>query len=183
MGTDSIIDRTNRFYLEISRKLLSQREYDILCQLLLDKQPIGEVATRFDISRQRIYQIYRTAYDKAKDAATILEEIACYKEIGDRLISQAAHCGAIMAGAPEAMLKLGTPLFDSLFPFSRRMINMLRYLEVDTIGQLAAIPLQSLENFKGFKNRCKREMIAFIEFEGIESLFDGFDRWKQESTG
>jgi predicted DNA-binding protein YlxM (UPF0122 family) len=180
MGTDSIIDRTNRFYLEISQKLLSEKEYDILRLLLLEKQPVTEVATLYHVSPERIYQIYRTTHDKVKCVAGTLKEIGYYKEVRDRLVREASHYGIKFEPSPEERLMLSMPLFDSPFPFSRRMYNMLCYLEVGTVGDLAAIPLKDLQNFRGFKTLCKKELIAFIEFEGMESLFEGFYQWKED---
>jgi hypothetical protein len=74
--------------------------------------------------------------------------------------------------------KLQMKLSDSQFPFSRRMLNFFNYVGLSTVQDLTAIPLIKLTCFKGFKAKCKAELIAFIDFEGIESFFDGYDKWK-----
>jgi hypothetical protein len=78
---------------------------------------------------------------------------------------------------PDAKLQM--KLIESEFSFSKRMLNMITYLELVTLGDLTAIPLKNLKNFRGFKTQCKRELIAFIEFESIESLFEGYREWKK----
>ncbi|MNX66392.1 hypothetical protein D3C86_974820 [compost metagenome] len=71
-------------------------------------------------------------------------------------------------------------LYNSEFPFSRRLQGVLETLEIRTIGDLADIPLKDFQHFRGFKMKCKAEFIAFIEFENIAYLFKGFSRWKTE---
>lgn len=71
-------------------------------------------------------------------------------------------------------------LIDSAFPFSKRLWNMLVSLDIHTIGDLVAIPLQEYQNFRGFKSVCKKELIAFIEFQHIEELFEGYHNWRKK---
>ena len=56
---------------------------------------------------------------------------------------------------------------------------MFAYLELVTLSDLTSIPLKNLQNFRGFKTQCKRELIAFIESEAVESLFEGYGEWKK----
>lgn len=74
--------------------------------------------------------------------------------------------------------KLSMQLLDSQFIFSKRMKNFFQYVGFSTIEELAAIPLTKFTCFRGFKTQCRQELIAFIEYEGIESLFAGYDIWK-----
>ena len=76
--------------------------------------------------------------------------------------------------------KLQMKLSESEFPFSKRMHNFFRWVEIDTVAELAAIPLVRLTCFKGFKSKCREELIAFIEFEGIGTLFEGYLLWKEQ---
>lgn len=76
--------------------------------------------------------------------------------------------------------KLQMQLSESEFPFSKRMLNFFTRAEIYTVAQLAEIPLSKFTCFKGFKTRCKGELISFIEFEGIENLFDRYENWKNE---
>ncbi|GAA0886473.1 hypothetical protein GCM10009120_50720 [Sphingobacterium siyangense subsp. cladoniae] len=76
---------------------------------------------------------------------------------------------------------LNKKLTDSSFAFSPRLWNMLKSLEVYTIADIVAIPLKDFEKYRGFKKMCKLELEAFIEFEGIEDLFDDFNKWKLSS--
>ncbi|KRB53726.1 hypothetical protein [Flavobacterium sp. Root186] len=71
-------------------------------------------------------------------------------------------------------------LYDSSFAFSRRLQSVLEVLEIRTIRDLADIPLKDFTRIRGFKAKCKEELIAFIEFEKIEHLFNEFSRWKKE---
>lgn len=55
---------------------------------------------------------------------------------------------------------------------------MFEVLDVHTIGELAQIPLKNFVRYRGFREQCKKEIVAFIEFENIEHLFEGFSFWK-----
>lgn len=71
-------------------------------------------------------------------------------------------------------------LHESEFPFSRRMLSFFEMVEVSSVAELTAIPLQKITCFKGFKGKCTQELIAFIEFEGIGELFEGYLLWKEQ---
>ncbi|MCR5863537.1 hypothetical protein LRS05_16045 [Flavobacterium sp. J372] len=58
------------------------------------------------------------------------------------------------------------------------MYSFFELLEVNTIGELSVITLKEFNCLRGFKSQLKKELIAFIEFENIENLFDGFQEWK-----
>lgn len=75
--------------------------------------------------------------------------------------------------------KLHMPLTASTFPFSKRMITFFDLVEVSTVAELAQLSLEKITCFRGFKLKCKQELIAFIEFEGIQDLFDGYEPWKE----
>ena len=45
-----LIDRTNRFYIEISKKVLSEKEHDILQKLLIEKKTLTEVGDNYGIN-------------------------------------------------------------------------------------------------------------------------------------
>jgi len=63
-------------------------------------------------------------------------------------------------------------LIESEFPFSKRMLNFFAMAEITTVAELAAIPLSKFSCFRGFKAACGKELIAFIEFEQIQELFN-----------
>lgn len=70
-------------------------------------------------------------------------------------------------------------LVDSKFPFSKRMLNFFNNAGISTTADLTTIPLPTYTCFRGFKNKSKKEFIAYIEFEQIQEFFDGFHEWKQ----
>lgn len=70
---------------------------------------------------------------------------------------------------PKAKLKM--KLSDSDFTFSRRMLNFFSSVEIYTVKQLTEIPLSQFTCFKGFKNKCMDELLAFIEFEQLTQYF------------
>lgn len=57
VSVSKIIDMTNRFYLEISKNILSESEYEIMKKILLDKCPITVVSEKYDVGYVRIKQI------------------------------------------------------------------------------------------------------------------------------
>lgn len=79
-------------------------------------------------------------------------------------------------------LKLKMPLKESTFPFSKRMLHFFEELGLRTVEDVCKIPLQKLTCFRGFKTKCTQELIAFIEFEEIGFLFEGFKQWKETNS-
>lgn len=76
--------------------------------------------------------------------------------------------------------KLQMKLSESDFCFSKRMLNFFKLLELETVGDLVEIPLGRYCCFRGFKYKCKKELIRFIEIERLELLFENFEVWKSE---
>ena len=66
ISEQKVIDMTNRFYLEISKNLLSDREYEILEKLLIKKSTWNKVCEEYGICAERIRQIYTEVFFKKK---------------------------------------------------------------------------------------------------------------------
>lgn len=180
MLTNTIIDRTNRFYIEMSRKVLSEKEYDVLHKLLIEKMTLQQVGDNYGITGESVRKLYERTYNKVKSVTDILADIDHYKKKLEHLKSDFHfESGQVGKRKNKAETNLQKLLFDSHFPFSKRMYNMFESIDVRTIGDLAKIPLKDFSCFRGFKGKCKTELIAFIEFENIEHLFNGFSRWKK----
>lgn len=75
---------------------------------------------------------------------------------------------------------LDRKISDTAFVFTKRMHKILYMLELTTIRELTEYPLHNYLNFRGFKNLCMKEMIAFIEFENLQRYFKGFKAAKKE---
>ena len=176
-----VIARTNRFYIEMSRKVLSEKEYDVLQKILIEKMTLQEVAAIYGVTRERVRQIYERTYKKVKSVTQVLAEIEDYKLKLEHLkYDFQCETQQIKKRKNKTETDLDKTLYASHFPFSKRMHSMFEVLDIHTIGQLAEIPLKSFGCFKGFKEQCKKELIAFIEFENIEHLFEGFFVWKTQ---
>jgi hypothetical protein len=174
-----VIDRTNKFYIEMSRKVLSEKEYDVLEKLLIEKMTFEELANSHGVTREYVRQIYESTYKKVKSVTGLLGEIDYYKgKLKELQYGCKCENSAIKKKKKEHEPDRSKLLFNSYFPFSRRMYSFFEVMELHTIGQLADIPLKDLHHFRGFKEQCKKELITFIEFENIEHLFDGFYAWK-----
>lgn len=179
MSTDPFVELTNKFYLEMSKQILTIKEYEILYKTLIDKMPKNELAELYQVSAERIRQIYFQAYQKVKIITETLREIDYYKQQRNRLRQDyQQECQAL--GLNSRLYSdplLDQQLVATRFPLSKRMRNMFRTLEVQTVRDLTNIPLYDLHLYRGFKVECKRELKAFIEFENLECLFDGFHHW------
>jgi DNA-binding CsgD family transcriptional regulator len=175
----NVIDRTNRFYIEMSRKVLSEREYDVLQKLLIEKMTLQEVAAIYGVTGENVRQIYERTYKKVKSVTELLAEIDDYKQKLVQL-KEGFKCETqqIKKRKIKTETNLHKTLYSSHFPFSKRMNSMFEVLDIHTIGQLCEIPLADFHRFRGFKEQCKKELITFIEFENIEHLFEGFSVWK-----
>ncbi|MBJ2126318.1 sigma factor-like helix-turn-helix DNA-binding protein [Flavobacterium sp. IB48] len=182
-----VIARTNRFYIEMSRKVLSEKEYDVLQKLLIEKMTLREAAVIYGVTSESVRQIYERTYKKVKSVTDLLGEIDNYKHKLKQLKSDCKFETRQIKKrkkkpepefAPDSCLQ--KTLYESHFPFSKRMYSMFEILDVHTIGQLCEIPLKDFHRYRGFGNQCKKELITFIEFENIEYLFEGFSVWKTE---
>lgn len=174
-----VIARTNRFYIEMSRKVLSEKEYDVLQKLLIEKMTLQEVAAIYGVTRESVRQIYERTYKKVKSVTQLLAEIEYYKLKLEQLkYDFKCETQQIKKRKNKTEIDLNKMLYASHFPLSKRMNSLFEVLDIHTIGQLAEIPLKSFGCFRGFKVQCKKELIAFIEFENIEHLFEGFSVWK-----
>ena len=177
----NVIDRTNRFYIEMSRKILSEKEYDVLQKLLIEKMPLEQLAEQCGVTAEYLHELYERSYDKVKAVTELFSEI-------DHNIAKLQELKRELNPTPAEIRKDKTEkdrqklLLNSTFPFSKRLQGVLETLEIRTIGDLADIPLKDFQHFRGFKMKCKAEFIAFIEFENIAYLFKGFSRWKTEPT-
>lgn len=180
-----VIARTNRFYIEMSRKVLSEKEYDVLQKLLIEKMTLQEVASTYGVTGESVRQIYERTYKKVKSVTELLAEIDDYKQKLEQLkYDFKCETQQIKKSKNKTEIEIEIDqhkiLIASHFPFSKRMYSIFEVLDIHTIGQLAEIPLKSFVCFRGFKGQCKKELIAFIEFENIEHLFEGFSVWKTQ---
>jgi hypothetical protein len=177
----NVIERTNRFYIEMSRKVLSEKEYDVLQKLLIEKMTLQEAAAIYGVTGESVRQIYEKTYKKVKRLTQLLAEIDDYKHKLEELkYDFKCETQQIKKRKNKTEIDLQKMLYESHFPFSKRMNSMFEVLNIHNIGQLAEIPLKSFGCFRGFKEQCKKELIAFIEFENIEHLFEGFSVWKTQ---
>jgi len=178
-STTNVIDRTNRFYIDMSRKILTTKEYEIIWQMLIRKRPIKDLSAEYGLTYERIRQIYNDAYNKIKSITEVLLEIEDYKKQRDKIRSEyhTEYKQIQMSRGTANSVMLNKRLIDSSFPFSKRFYGMMEYLDIKTIEDLAAIPLSEFKSFRGFKKMCTKELAAFIEFEGVEDLFDGYYKW------
>nr|WP_315167720.1 sigma factor-like helix-turn-helix DNA-binding protein [uncultured Flavobacterium sp.] len=145
------------------------------------KITLQEVAAIYGVTRERVRQIYERTYKKVKSVTQVLAEIENYK-LKLELLKYDFKCETQQIKKRKNIIEIDQHklLIASHFPFSKRMYSMFEVLDIHTIGQLAEIPLKSFGCFRGFKGQCKKELIAFIEFENIEHLFEGFFVWKTQ---
>jgi hypothetical protein len=175
----NVIERTNKFYIEMSRKVLSEKEYNVLQKLLVEKMSLQQVSVLYGVTGESVRQIYEKTYKKVKSVTELLAEIDHYKQKLQQLKYDFKYESLqIKKRKTKTETDPHKILYSSHFPFSKRMYSFFEVLDIHTIGQLSEIPLKNFERFKGFKHECKKELIAFIEFENIEHLFEGFYVWK-----
>ena len=79
MLTNPLIDRTNRFYIEISKKVLSEKEHDILQKLLIEKKTLTEVGDNYGINGESVRRMYERTFEKVKSVTEVLADIDFYK--------------------------------------------------------------------------------------------------------
>ncbi|UUW07682.1 hypothetical protein NLG42_16430 [Flavobacterium plurextorum] len=165
----------------MSRKLLSEKEYDVLHKLLIDQMTPGQAAQQFGSPPQYAQELNQSSCDKEKRAAELTLEIDQYivklRELKREIKANASPAKDKKDKKEKDRQKL---ISNSLFPFSRRMNSTFGVLDVSSFGELADIPLRQFQCYRGFKIQSKKELVAFIEFENIAYLFKGFSRWKKQ---
>jgi len=175
-----LIDTTNKFYLEMSRKVLSEKEYDVLKKLIVYKMTLNNIAEQYCVTAEYVKELYEQTYSKTKIVTELLDKIDHYdkklQSLKRELNPNPSPAQIRKEKTEKDRQKL---LYNSPFPFSKRFQSVLEALEIKTIGELADIPLNDFQHFRGFKIKCKEELIAFIEFENIAYLFKGFSCWKK----
>ncbi|MFH6936027.1 hypothetical protein [Flavobacterium sp. FlaQc-30] len=173
------IDRANRLYTEISRKVLPEKEYDMLHRLLTENMPLQEAAAQYGVTSEYVEALLERTLSKAKAVAELLSEINGYIEKLQELKRE-------LNPSPAQIRKEKTKkdrekrVLDSQYPLSRRLLTVLDAMEMETFGQMADFPLKDFLRIRGFRAKCKEELIVLIEFEKMQYLFKGFSRWKKE---
>ncbi|MGA9213662.1 hypothetical protein [Kaistella sp.] len=180
MEKSNIINRTNLFYLEISSKILSQKEYQILYKMIIEKKSVDLLAAELNIPPSRVNLIYERLLLHVKAFVAKLNKIDITKE--KRKILREKHLIGYKTRKNTNLHKLllGRKILDGNFPFSLRLTNMLNSLELFTIEELTKIPLSDYLKFRGFKTKCMIELIEFIEFENLEFYFERFVAFKKQ---
>jgi hypothetical protein len=175
------VECANKFYLQMSRTILSEKEYDLLYKLLIDKIPPAQAAAQFAVTEQYIEELYQRTLSKAEEITKLFSEISLYrKKLQELKLELNLNPTPAQIRKDKAAKDRQKLLSESRFPISRRLQSVLEALEIKTIGELADIPLKDYLHLRGFKIKCKHELTAFIEFEDIAYLFKGFSRWKKE---
>lgn len=178
-----IIDMTNQFYLEISKNILSEREFEIMEKILIKKCPLEELSQKYQVGIDRIRQIYRNTLHKVKTVSGLFQEIACLKAKRNQLrkecVSEYRKLSRKNIQSPEVGM-LSKKIINSYFPFSGRLWSILEKMELETLEDLCSIPIRDYLKYRGFKTKCITEFIQFIEFENIEDRFDEFYEFKKK---
>lgn len=177
---NDVIELTNKFYIEMSRKVLCEKEYDVLQKLLIKKMTLQQAANSSGYTIENIQLIYEDAYQKVKSVTELLDEIDSYEQKLQQLKQNFENeTNQIEKEYKPIDIRLNKKLSEIHFPFTPTLHSIFDFLEVHTIGQLAEIPLDDFHKFRGFGNQRKKELAKFIEIENIEDLFNDFSVWKE----
>ena len=169
-----IIDMTNHFYLGMSKNILDEKEYDIMHKLLIDKQPLEIISTKYGVTKEAVKQTYKKIFFKIKSVSGLVNEINVLKERKHELYLEylSEYRKMTRENSIKNIFVSDRKITESHFPFSKRLWNMLIMLEIYTFDDLLEIPLENYPKFRGFKGKCLEEFIRFIEFENIERYFE-----------
>lgn len=183
ISVQKIIDMTNRFYLDMTKNILSDNEYDIMKKILIGKYTLQSIAAEYGLTEQRITYIYKKASFKVKSVSELVKEINALKEKRNQLYkTYLSEYKELTKGRKKnTVFDFDKKISESCFPFSKRLWNMLCLLEVYTYRDLFEDTLDTYPKYRGFKGKCVKEFIQFIEFENIEEYFeDDFYEFKEK---
>lgn len=130
-----VIAPTNRFYIEMSRKVLSEKQYDVLQKLLMEKMTLGEAAVISGVTAESIRQIYVRTYKKVQSFTGLPGEIDDYKgklkQLKQDFKSETRQIKRRNNKIEtETQNDLHKKLYASHFPFSKRMYSIFEVLDV-----------------------------------------------------
>jgi len=170
-----IIDMTNQFYLEMSKNILDEKEYDIISKLLIEKQSFQTVSAEYGVTKEAVRQTYKRIFFKIKSVSELVTKINDLKEKKNQLYQEylSEYKKMTKENSGKENFNSERKLIDSHFPFSKRLWNMLVSLEIYTFNDLLENPLDMYPKFRGFKGNCIKDLIRFIEFENLENYFEG----------
>ncbi len=170
-----IIDLTNHFFIEMSKNVLDEKEYDIMQKLLIEKLPFQTISDEYRVTKEAIRNIYKKIFFKIKSVSGLVCEINALKEKKNQLYQEylSEYKKMTKENSGKENFNSERKLIDSHFPFSKRLWNMLVSLEIYTFNDLLENPLDMYPKFRGFKGNCIKDLIRFIEFENLENYFEG----------
>lgn len=146
---------------------LTDREAEIVL-LILQGKTLTEVGKKFNLSRERIRQIWEKAVYKISNFPTELqqkdESIAdmsrTIHDLEDRLIEQGIET------TPYSRTKLlEKPIRECDFSF--RVMNCLQAAEINTVGDLIQYPRASLRRFRNFGQKGLQELDEWLVAHGL----------------
>lgn len=183
ISEEKIIDMTNQFYLEMSKNVLSEREYEILEKILIDKCPLEVLSEKYNVGYASIRKIYESVFHKVKSVSGLIREIDLLKEKIKPLSKEViSDFKAASENRPTKTELLNRNITESSFLFSSRLRNMLNKMDIVTFKDLTDIPLADYPKYRGFKGKCMEEFVQFIEFENLEVEFEGFYEFKKKTA-
>lgn len=154
----------------------------MLEKLLIEKMPVEKACVQYEVTAEDLDELYKCIFRKAKAMAELFSESEQYSNKIQELKLK-------INPTPAQIRKEKTKkdrekhISDSQYQLSRRLLTVLEAMEMETFGQMADFPLTDFLRIRGFRTKCKQELIALIEFEKMQYLFKGFSRWKKEPIG
>lgn len=179
MSEREIIKITNHFYLEMSKNVLTEKEYDIAQKILTRHYSFRTIAAEYGTSKGQVKYIYQKVFFKIKSVAGLVEEINFLKERKNKLYRQYE---TLMKEKQELdAVLMDKKIIDSCFPFSKGLWSLFIMLEIHTFKNLFERHLSYYPSVRRFTGRYLAEFIRFIEFESIEEFFeDDFYEFKEK---
>jgi hypothetical protein len=182
ISEQKIIDMTNQFYLEMSKNILSKREYEIMEKILIDKCPLEILSEKYNVGYASIRKIYENIFYKVKSVSGLIREIDLLKEKIKPLSEEfMTDFNATSENGPSKTEFQNRNITESTFLFSSRLRNMLKKMDMITFKDLINIPITDYTKYRGFRGKCMEEFIKFIEFENLEDEFEGFYEFKEKT--
>lgn len=169
-----------RFGLEFTP--LSEREKDIVWRVLGGGKSFAEIGATYDISKERVKQIFQKALRRAQYALMVFAEGS--KELNKEIervrqenISLQLTIERLKSGVPiEDFDRSGytplqiriltTPVKD--LEFSIRLKNCLRTAEIFTLSELLGVTTSDLLRFRNFGKRSLMELREYMNKIGIQ---------------
>lgn len=178
---NELIAMTNRFYLDISKNFISDKEYLVLHRILIEQCSFEQIGNEFDIDGLKLKDLFLRILVKVQTVSDLITQVHTNNSGNARMRKR--RIVHFIEFAKQQMISqesdFDRKIKDSSFPFNRRLSLLLEKRNIKTFKELLAIPIHHFPLYAGFGFKTIQELIRFIEYEKLDDFYVDFERFSK----